>query len=475
MALVAALTLASVAAQLVVSGRLELSFDEAYYDLWSQHLAWGYLDHPPMVALWIRISTALFGGSDLGVRALDVVAFAASPALIGVAAARLFSAPRVGVSAALVWLATPLTAGAFLATPDAPLTLFAIVALAGLVEVWRGRAAGWAIVGLALGLALESKFTAFFLAAGVALAVAVVPSLSRWWRSPAPYVAALGAAAMFAPFVLWNATHDWETFAKQFSRVPAEAWTLRFAPEYIGATIGAANPLFVVAAGGWLARRERGPVDPEAEAKRLLIAYMAPALLYFLVHALHDRVQANWPAPVYPAFAMLAGAAAVRAPLWARRTAAAGVAFGAAVLAALYLYAAIGWPAFGAADPLARIGGWRALAAEVCARAESEGAAYVLVRDYAATAPLMVYGDGARPVIQAEDRERWTFLPPPDMSVFASPGLAFGDADRDFAEELARRFRSVEPIGRLLRRVGGVPVGAYELYRVSGPIAPVFE
>ena len=73
-------------------GRVELTFDEAYYTLWSRALAFGYLDHPPMVALWIRASTALFGGSEFGVRALGAVLFALAPALVGVSARRGCSA-----------------------------------------------------------------------------------------------------------------------------------------------------------------------------------------------------------------------------------------------------------------------------------------------------------------------------------------------------------------------------------------------
>ena len=50
-------SIALVAMQAFAAARLELTFDEAYYTLWSRSLAFGYLDHPPMVALLIRAST----------------------------------------------------------------------------------------------------------------------------------------------------------------------------------------------------------------------------------------------------------------------------------------------------------------------------------------------------------------------------------------------------------------------------------
>ncbi|HZQ39979.1 MAG TPA: glycosyltransferase family 39 protein, partial [Rhizomicrobium sp.] len=54
--------------RLVMAALLPLSADEAYYWLWSRHLAAGYYDHPPAIALVIRFGTLLLGDSELGVR-----------------------------------------------------------------------------------------------------------------------------------------------------------------------------------------------------------------------------------------------------------------------------------------------------------------------------------------------------------------------------------------------------------------------
>ena len=53
----------------VFAALLPLSADEAYYWLWSQHPAWGYFDHPPMIAWLIRAGTLVLGDTPLGVRA----------------------------------------------------------------------------------------------------------------------------------------------------------------------------------------------------------------------------------------------------------------------------------------------------------------------------------------------------------------------------------------------------------------------
>ena len=457
------------------SADFELSFDEAYYTLWSRRLAFGYFDHPPMVAVWIRLSTLMFGPSEFGVRALDVVAFALSPAMIGFGAARLFDSPRVGAFAALAWLAMPLTAAALLATPDTPLTIFSIVALMGLIEVWRGRAWGWAVVGVALGLALQSKFSALFLVGGIALAVMITPSLRRWsvirrrptrrrsWRRRSSRRSSPGTRRMGG------------RRSSSSSAVFPPIAGPRHLPEFLVSAIGVANPFFVAAGVGWLvARKERPPVSREVEARRILLAYVAPTAIYFPVHALHDHVQVNWLALVFPALAMLVGAAAATG-LVGETSGGGGVGFGCDDRP-FSLHVATMWPSLGAADLLARrIGGWRALTAEVDARARSEGAGFILADGYASTSLLTFYGDGAIPVLQAQDRERWQFLPPPDMQLFDLPGLAFSDIGNDFESELARHFRHVEPLGRLARKWRGDDVAEFQLFRVSDAIPPVFE
>ncbi len=466
------------AAQLALIGRVELTFDEAYYTLWSRDLAWGYLDHPPGVAAWIHASTAIFGGSEFGVRALNVLVLAAMPALIAGMAWRLYGSARVAAFAALLWVSMPMAAGAPLATPDAPLVVFWTIALYGFVEVWRGRAAFWGLVGTALGLALLTKFTAAFLGAGIALALLLTPSLRRWVFRPGPYLAAGLALLIVSPFLIWNAQHDWATFAKQLGRVPARGFAPGYLLEFLGAQFGLANPLILVAAAasiGVAFKTRSASLAPEDEARRLLMASLAPAVAYFLLHSLHDRVQGNWTAPLYPALAILAADAAAGGPRWARRAALGAVPIGLAVVALAYLHAATAWPDLGPADPMARFGGWRALAREVDSKAHEERAAFILARGYAAASLLTYYGEATPPVLQSEERRRWAFQPPPRADLFAASGLAFGEADRGYAQQLGRHFRTVEEIARLERRFGARDVGDYALYRVADPIEPALD
>ncbi len=481
-------SIALLALQTVAARRLELTFDEAYYTLWSRSLAFGYLDHPPMVAVFIRASTDLFGGSELGVRGVSLLLVGALPALVALIAWRLFGVAETAALAVLMWIAMPLVmAGAVFVTPDAPLVVFWTLGLAALVELWRSGKARWLLaIGVALGLMLQSKFTAAFFAAGVALAFTTAPALRRWLRSPASAVAIAIAAAIFAPFVVWNAEHGWATFIKQLGRAPPHGFEPFFVVEFIAAQIGLMNPLvFAVFAAAVMAVPWRRSLPPGSadEARRILFSTIAPATIYFLLHGLHDRVQANWLAPLFPAAAVLAadwiagvrraGASGVNgaianAALW---SAPLGLAF----MIFAFVQAQTGFLPLGGADPTARLEGFRGLAAELDARAEADGAPYVLTQGYALTSLMTFYGDPSIAVVQPEQRMRWIFEPSPSESLFDRPGLALGEAGHRYDLVLKMRFRTVEPLGPLGRRRSGDPIQAYELYRVAHPHAPVLD
>src|SRR5271169_1352899 len=65
--------LALVALRLVAAAWTPLTFDEAYYWMWSKHLAFGYYDHPPAVAVVIRLGTMIAGDTGLGVRLVSIL------------------------------------------------------------------------------------------------------------------------------------------------------------------------------------------------------------------------------------------------------------------------------------------------------------------------------------------------------------------------------------------------------------------
>src|SRR3954454_2525283 len=115
------IVLALVALRLVAAAFTPITFDEAYYWMWSKHLAGGYYDHPPMVALVIRAGTMIAGDTELGVRLVSVLLALPMSFAVSRTAAILFGGRRVAATATILLNVTLMTAvGTLIVTPDSP-------------------------------------------------------------------------------------------------------------------------------------------------------------------------------------------------------------------------------------------------------------------------------------------------------------------------------------------------------------------
>jgi 4-amino-4-deoxy-L-arabinose transferase-like glycosyltransferase len=446
--------------RLLVAGLVPLSPDEAYYWTWSRALAPGYLDHPPMVALWIRAGTALAGDTRLGVRLLAPLAAGLGSALLWRAAEDILPGRRAGVAAAALLNATLLLGvGAVTMTPDTPLLFFWCAALAALGRLLRtGRGAWWLAVGLAAGCALESKYTALLLGIGLALWLPAVPEGRRWLRTPWPWAGGALAALLFAPDLLWNAAHGWASVVRQGGRTadfrPVQA--LRFEAELLAGQLALATPLVLAACVAGMWRAARGWRDP---GLALLAALTLPGAAVFLEHAAGDRVQANWPAVLYPAAAIAAGGLVRR---W-RPAAALGL-----VLAVpVYLQAAVApLPLPRSLDPtLARLGGWAGLARQVSGDTTQGGASPLpLAADEYGLAAELAW-QGVPMVLGVEPR--WAAFDLPRVDLGERAVLLLRSERRREGPDVAL-WAEARQVGTLVRARAGQVAERYRLYRVVG-------
>ncbi len=308
-----------VALRLAIAAWLPLTFDEAYYWQWSKHLAGGYYDHPPMVAVVIWLGTLIAGDTEFGVRLVSVLLGLPMSWAVFRAAQLLFGGVRIACTATLLLNATLIAAaGTIIVTPDAPLLVASSFVLYALAQVLAsGRGIWWLAVGAAVGVALLSKYTAMFFGPIILIWLLWVPKLRRWLTSPWPYLGGLLALALFSPVLWWNAEHDFVSFAKQLGRARIESFRPAYIAELIPTQFAFATPLvFILGVLGLyaLARRDVGATG----SRTLISATVWTIVVYFAWHALHARVEANWLSPIYPAFA-IAGAVAATAVPWGER------------------------------------------------------------------------------------------------------------------------------------------------------------
>lgn len=464
LAALAALT----ALRLAVAAFTPLAPDEAYYWVWSRTLQGGYLDHPPMVALFIAAGTAIAGEGALGIRLLAPLSLALGSVLLARAAEELFPGRNAGPWAAALLNATLLAGvGGVTMTPDTPLLFFWACALWATARLHRsGDGRWWLAVGVFAGLALASKYTALLLGLGLLLWMLLDASARQWFRGWHLWAGGMVAALVVAPVVAWNAAHGWASFAKQGGRAGDGAGpTVRYLGELIAGQAGLATPLvFLLCVAGagaaamlWWRKRD--------SAALLLAALTLPGAALFAWQSLGSRVQGNWPAVLYPA-AAIAAAALLASPGW-RRLRWPAVSLGAIMTAGVYLQAAAApFPLPRRHDPtLARLGGWDAFAAAVDAAASREGAAFVAAEEYGLAAQLAVTLPSGRVVVAMDARWAYFALPAPAPGV---TGLLVRSERRGEGPPLwpgATALGGAE--GRILRSRHGIVAEAYRLHRVA--------
>src|SRR6266513_5999733 len=98
----AVMILALVALRLGAAAWTPLTFDEAYYWIWSKHLAGGYYDHPPGVAAVIRLGTLIAGDSEIAVRLVSILLALPMSWAIFRAASILYGDLRVATTATIL-------------------------------------------------------------------------------------------------------------------------------------------------------------------------------------------------------------------------------------------------------------------------------------------------------------------------------------------------------------------------------------
>ncbi len=214
----------AIALRLVYLGSVELLPEETYYWNYARHLDIGYLDHPPLVAWLISLGTAVFGQSQFGVRSGALCCGVITSIFAYRLARNLFDDATALAALLLAQILPFFFLSGLLMTPDAGLTAAWAATLYYLERaLLAGRASAWWGVGAALGVGMVSKYSIGLLVPVIVIFMLLDRQSRRWWTRWEPYAAAVLALAIFSPVILWNAQHDWASFAFQTSRRLAEA------------------------------------------------------------------------------------------------------------------------------------------------------------------------------------------------------------------------------------------------------------
>jgi hypothetical protein len=306
---------ATVLLHLATAGNYGIFRDEFYYLACADHLAWGYVDHPPLSIVLLAGVRLLLGASLWTLRLV--------PALLGgtlvVLGARLARRLRGGsfaqVFAALAIAVAPQYLGIFgyYSMNSIDLVSWSLLALLVLRLEETGERRLWFLLGALIGLGLLNKLSILFFLAGLAMALPWSP-LRRHLRHREPWIGALIATLLFLPHVLWQVANDWPTRefvhnaqAEKISALSPWRFFLAQIPE-----IHPLNALLWLTGVVWLLASRRG-----RPAKTVAIVFLTALAVM--------AVQRSKPYYLGPAFPPLLAAGAVAVEPWfARRRLARG-------------------------------------------------------------------------------------------------------------------------------------------------------
>jgi len=297
--------------KLILAFVLELGNDEAYYWLYSQYWQWNYFDHPPMVAVWIRLFTAnlLLQHYEGFIRLGSIVGCVLASCILFRAVSLLHS-ERAGWYAAVLYnisFYSAITAGLYI-LPDSPQMVFWTLSLLLLVQItkdennWRH----WLLFGVAAGLCIMSKIHGAFLWTGLGLYILFLKH--SWLKKPQVYVAFLITVFVVCPIFFWNIKYDFATFRFHGSRVDVDQFIVQWGHFFkeLASQVGFNNPVnfFLIVSALIAFFRKRIQQHP---ALSIFIFIGIPfAILLLTISLFRNVTLPHWSGPAYVSMIPLA-------------------------------------------------------------------------------------------------------------------------------------------------------------------------
>lgn len=275
----------------------ELMDDEAYYWVYSNHLAWGYFDHPPMVALLIKGGYLLFH-NELGVRLGMVLLNLLTLLLID----RMMPQKNNIVFYLILAGMGAMQIGGILAVPDIPLIFFATLYF----YIYRNfvESQSWKntfLLGLSMALMFYSKYHGVLLVFFTLLSNLSLLKVYRY------YIAVFITTVLFFPHIYWQYLHDFPSLQYHLVERNASSYDISYTLDYIVGQILMFGPLV-----GWLLLYNAFRAQVRNGFERALKFSLVGVLAFFLLSTLKGRVEANWTVMIFAPLVILAHQAIVR-------------------------------------------------------------------------------------------------------------------------------------------------------------------
>lgn len=287
---------ASLLIRLLCIGSSDLLGEEAYYWNYAAHLDIGYLDHPPMVAVLIKLFTTLFGTNEFGVRIASIFCWMGT-ALFSFKLTQVINKGSGWYAVMLLAILPFFFLHSLVITPDLPLIICWSAALYYLYRaLGLDHAASWYSAGIWLGLGMLSKYSIVLLGVATLMYLIVVPSARKWFCRKEPWICLMITALLFTPVIYWNATHEWVSFAFQSTRRLQDNFSFTF-HQLLGLFVLFLTPLGVL---GFWAIFKKSTLETSLltiKTRYFLQIFTIVPLAIFSIFSLSHEIKFNWIGP----------------------------------------------------------------------------------------------------------------------------------------------------------------------------------
>jgi 4-amino-4-deoxy-L-arabinose transferase-like glycosyltransferase len=299
----AILLLLSIAIKILIAVNVELTNDEVYYRLFALYPDWSHFDHPPMVGWIIQLTTLnLLFDSELFIR-LGAIILGSLTVVLAFKIGQRIHSNQAGFVAAFLFCISPylvLVSGTFI-LPDTGLMFFWMLALWMAVSIFEGgittgKANKLLLLGLFIGMAVLSKYTALFLWFGIGLYILFYGR--KWLRKWQLYVAVFITLACMFPVLYWNINNDFISFAFHGERVSLFTGICFdcFFQELLGEFFYNNPFLFIMI---YVVLCRYGLQKEKNTYNRLFYCIGLPIILLFLMFSFFQNLLPHWNAPGY--------------------------------------------------------------------------------------------------------------------------------------------------------------------------------
>jgi hypothetical protein len=276
---------------LVQAWGTELFDDEAYYWVYSKFLDWGYFDHPPMIAVLVKLGYFIFP-SELGVRLFIVLIGTASIFFIE----QLTKPKDLLLFYAIVLNMAVLQIGGIMAVPDIPLLFFTVlffIAYKNFVEKNGFKEA--IFLSIVIALLLYSKYH------GILIIFFTLISNLSLFKKPLTYLVIFLSVALFMPHIFWQILHGFPSINYHLFERVSPPYNISFTTDFLLGQLLIAGP-FV----GWLIIWSALKYKPSSTVEKAMYWSIIGIYALFFLSSFKSRTEANWTIPLIAPLIVLA-------------------------------------------------------------------------------------------------------------------------------------------------------------------------